>query len=645
MDERAEHAIRDALAFAESVVDTMRDPLLVLDGDLRVVSAGREFYRAFGVTREGTEGRLVYDLGNGQWDIPRLRTLLEEVLPRSTTFRDYEVEHTFERLGRRVMLLNARRLHREQSDTPRILLVIEDVTDRRDAERARHDCEVRFAEMVKNVRDHSIFLTDPAGVITSWNVAAERVIGYTADEAVGRHFALIFTPDDVAAGVPEAELRQAREEGRAEDERWHVRKGGEAFWALGIVTPLRGPRGELTGFSKILRDITDRKRAEDALREKDLRLRAALGAARMGTWHWDIGADRQSPDEGLRRLVGLPADWEGGTLAEFLARAHPDDRPGVRGAFARSAETGAGLDIEFRVPRPDGTVRWLQGQGEVVPGPDGRPLYLTGACVDMTDRRRTEEELRQAREALERRVEERTAELRASQDRAIQAERLAAVGQMVTGLAHESRNALQRAQACLSVLELRLRDDPDALGLLARMQAAQDDLHRHYEDVCQYAAPVRLARRRADLRAVWREAWADLAALRAGRTADLVEDAGGTDLHISGDPFRLRQVFRNLLENALAAAVDPARVAVRCADTHLGGRPAVRVAVADNGPGFDPAVRDRLFEPFQTTKVRGTGLGLAICRRLVEAHGGRIDAAPAGGPGAEVILTLPRGDP
>src|SRR3954465_7384266 len=103
MDDRAEQALRDALAFADSIVDTMRDPLLVLDGALRVVRASGEFYRAFGVSAGETEGRLVYDLGDRQWDVPRLRPLLEEILPRDTSFRDFEVEHDFGRVGRKVM--------------------------------------------------------------------------------------------------------------------------------------------------------------------------------------------------------------------------------------------------------------------------------------------------------------------------------------------------------------------------------------------------------------------------------------------------------------------------------------------------------------------------------------------------------------
>lgn len=228
----------------------MRAPLLVLDGSLHVVLASREFYRTFGVTREETEGRLVYELGNHQWDIPRLRALLEEILPEQTTLREFEVEHVFEKIGRKVMLLNARRLRQGPSADEKVLLVIEDATDRRDAEDARREAETRFTEMVRNVRDHSIFLTDPDGVITSWNVSAERVIGYSESEAVGKHYSIIFTPEDLRNGLPELELRTAREEGLAEDERWHLRKDGGRFWALGIVTPLRDLGGRLTGYSK-----------------------------------------------------------------------------------------------------------------------------------------------------------------------------------------------------------------------------------------------------------------------------------------------------------------------------------------------------------------------------------------------------------
>ena len=118
---------------------------------------------------------------------------------------------------------------------------------------------------MKNIKDHAIFTTDPDGSVTSWNVEAERILAHSESEILGQNFSVIFTPEDIRRGVPERERQRAREVGRAEDERWHARKGGERFWALGIVTPPFDAAGKHTGFSKILRDMTDRKRAEEAL--------------------------------------------------------------------------------------------------------------------------------------------------------------------------------------------------------------------------------------------------------------------------------------------------------------------------------------------------------------------------------------------
>ena len=236
-------------------------------------------------------------------------------------------------------------------------------------------------------------------------------------------------------------------------------------------------------------------------------------------------------------------------------------------------------------------------------------------------------------------------DLKEAQERALRAERLAAIGQMVAGLAHESRNALQRSQACLEMLAIHVRDRPEALDLIGRLQRAQDHLHHLYEDVRSYAAPIRLQRSDCDLSEIWREAWENLEPQRTGRSALLRERIEDGDLRCTVDPFRLGQVIRNILENALAATTDPIEVEIRCARTELAGLPALLLAVRDNGPGLGPEERQRLFEPFYTTKTKGTGLGMAIARRIVEAHGGRIVASEGAGSGAEILITLPRGEP
>jgi PAS domain S-box-containing protein len=233
-------------------------------------------------------------------------------------------------------------------------------------------------------------------------------------------------------------------------------------------------------------------------------------------------------------------------------------------------------------------------------------------------------------------------ELKAAQEQALQSGRMAAIGQMCAGLAHESRNALQRSQACLEMLALQVKENPQSLNLIARIQQAQDDLHRLYEDVREYAAPIKLVLRECRLDEVWRRAWSNLESMRRGRDAKLCDPADVTNLVCRADAFRLEQVFRNILDNALAATPDPTLIEITSSASQLGGRDAIRISVRDNGPGLTVEQRARIFESFYTTKTRGTGLGMAIVQRIIEAHGGRVELGPNQGQGAEIILILPR---
>jgi signal transduction histidine kinase len=239
----------------------------------------------------------------------------------------------------------------------------------------------------------------------------------------------------------------------------------------------------------------------------------------------------------------------------------------------------------------------------------------------------------------------RDGELQQAQEKLLQAERLAAIGQMMTGLAHESGNALARSRACLEMLQWEVEDRPEALDLIARIQKAQDHLQQLYEEVRNYAAPLKLEREPWDVGAIWRQAWTNLALLRQGRDAMLTEEEAGFDLECPVDPFRLEQVFRNIFENALAASPDPVRITVRCTAANLTGRNAVQISVQDTGPGLTAEQKQRIFDPFFTTKTKGTGLGMAIAKRIVETHGGQIAVGPAVGGGAEILITLPRESP
>lgn len=236
----------------------------------------------------------------------------------------------------------------------------------------------------------------------------------------------------------------------------------------------------------------------------------------------------------------------------------------------------------------------------------------------------------------------RIARIKRAEQQAVQAERLAVIGQMMTVLAHESRNALQRSQACLEMLSLELQDKPDLLSMVGDIQRSQDRLHLLFEDIRGYAAPITLNRELADLGEVLDEAWGYALQQHRERTARMRPGPQGFDLRCSVDRFRIEQVFRNIFENSLAACANPVEIDVLCCDTVINGFPVIQLRFHDNGPGFAPEHRKCVFRPFFTTKSDGTGLGMAISKRIIEAHGGQIELGTSTHPGAELVITLPR---
>src|SRR4029079_11667586 len=188
---RSEADLKAIETYAQNIVDTVREPLLILDTTLRVRSGNRAFYQTFHVSLEETEGRLIYELGNGQWDIPDLRTLLEDIVPQSSFFNDFELEHDFPVIGRRVMLLNARKLQAGHHGEL-LVLAMGDVTERKQAEEAlRKGGALQSA--IFNSANFSSIATDEKGVIQIFNVGAERMLGYTAAEVMNK-----ITPADIS---------------------------------------------------------------------------------------------------------------------------------------------------------------------------------------------------------------------------------------------------------------------------------------------------------------------------------------------------------------------------------------------------------------------------------------------------------------
>jgi two-component system sensor kinase FixL len=257
---------------------------------------------------------------------------------------------------------------------------------------------------------------------------------------------------------------------------------------------------------------------------------------------------------------------------------------------------------------------------------DDQVLY-TGIMRDMTERQQTEAELRDA------------------QMRLIQSERLAAIGQMVTGLAHESRNALQRSRACLDMLDLDLDSQPDQKDLVRRIRSALVELQTLYEEVRSYAAPIQLGKTLHTLAELCQQTWSNLEEQSKALGVQLDLDCGDCPA-VYCDPDKISQVLRNIFENALFVSPRGSKVRVVCRQIRSGASTFVQVAIADCGPGLNEEQTQRIFDPFYTTKTKGTGLGMAISRRIIEAHDGRLyvggdSVRPPNASGAVIIVELP----
>jgi signal transduction histidine kinase len=406
-------------------------------------------------------------------------------------------------------------------------------------------------------------------------------------------------------------------------------------------------------------EIFDRMHRIEAMHEIEDRLRLALCAAGIGVWRADLATMQVTLDANLSHMAGFDAVETTVPRDELLGIIHSDDRADmtVLGRVDVSGDVIEWPDCRFVLP--DGRTRWMRTRCCMIRSDDNEPQYVTGVSFDVTDLKSSEQAMLRDREELEARIAERTAELQLANqalmsemsqrkqehERLLDAERLAAIGSAMNGLMHESRNALQRSQACLEMLSREVQDRPAAIDLIARIQRAQNDLHELYEKVRDYAAPLRLDPQRQVLSTIIREVWLELEPMRSGRQTRLREEYTGSDPACEVDRRAIAHVFSHLLRNSLVICPDPVEISISYHDAEIDGQPAIKIVLEDNGPGLPLAEREKAFAPFFTTKTKGTGLGLAVSKRIVEAHGGQISLGAESSAGAQFVLILPRRRP
>ena len=616
-DDRPPDAGDDDAADLAAVFRTMRHPLIILDGTLAVERANRAFYQAFDVRPDETVGRLLYDLGNGQWRIPELRTLLEGILSQQREVTDYRVEHQFDRIGHRAMILNAYRMRRPNGED-RILLAIEDVTRR---ERTLWELEGQ-----KEYAEKIIDASRDALLILGWDL---RVRGanetfyqtFRADpaEVEGR---LVYELGDGQWDIPE--LRRLLEDVLPDNNAFDDFVVEHEFAGIGLRTMVLNGRwiDHMELILLAIEDRTEARRAAAALRQSERRLRALVDATSSSIYRMNPDWSVMNELEGRGFIKDIPCP--SCTWSRDLV--HPDDRAMVMRVIESAVEKGSTVELEHRVRKNDGSYAWALSRAVPIRSGEGKIVEWVAAASDLTERRETLASLSHA-------------------------QRLEAVARLAGAVAHDFNNLLTVIAGNIELARMKSADpeigrfleaalSPIELGkgLVKRLLVWSGQAETHPRAL-NLNTQVREGRALLDL-------WLDKRVTLADHLAD--------DLWpIHADPLDIDSILLNLTHNARDALPDGGDIRLATENVTIPSPDPVRGAkagdyvcltVSDTGIGMPAEVRQKIFKPFFTTKEHGTGLGLFSVHNKLQELGGFMEVESEEGNGTTLRLYFPRYD-
>jgi PAS domain S-box-containing protein len=505
-----------------------------------------------------------------------------------------------------------------------------------------------FAILVDAVEDYAVFLLDPTGIIRSWNRGAARIMGYTEDEAVGKHFSLFYGPEELASEKPKRELETAISEGRVEDEGWRIRKDGKRFWANTVITMLRNAKGEFTGFAKVTRDMTARRHAEEELRQSTEVFQLLVSAVRdYAIFMLDPNGNIATWNKGAQRIKGYtPDEIIGSHFSRFYTEEDKTNHKPER-ELEIAREKGSVEDEGWRV-RKDGTRFWANVVITAVFDSSGELRGFAKVTRDISDRKEAEETRRALLEQREARLQAEEERSRAEASYRVSQEANRAKDDFLMTLSHELRTPMTAILGWSRMLPAMSPDDPmfhEAVASIAGGAQLQARLIDDILDVSRIVSgKLRLSPETMEVARVIMNASEAVNATAEAKNITITLTLAPTLGVIIADPTRIQQVIWNLLNNALKFTPRGGKVEVSARRTASH----VQVSVTDTGEGIDQRFLPHIFEPFrqaespQTRVHGGLGLGLSIVRYIAEAHGGTIAAESEGrGKGSTFTVTLP----
>jgi len=491
--------------------------------------------------------------------------------------------------------------------------------------------------LVDAVTDYAIYMLDTTGTIISWNPGAQRLKGYRPDEILGSNFSRFYTDEDRRSGLPVRALSTALEQGRFSAEGWRVRKDGSRFWAHVVIDPVRTETGELVGYAKVTRDLTERRAAEEALRRSEERFRLLVqGVTDYAIYMLDTEGVVSSWNSGAERIKGyLPHEVIGTHFSRFY-RPEDRDKGDPARALATAAREGRFEAEGWRV-RKDGTRFWANVVIDAIHNDAGAVIGFAKITRDVTEKREAQQTLEQAREAL------------------MQAQKLDAIGQLTGGVAHDFNNLLMVILSSLALARKRLPGDDEKLKKL--LDNAVSGARRGVSLTQRMLAFAR----RQELKPtavhvpVLVHGMADMLTRTLGSMIELETDFPIQLPPVLADANQLELAVLNLAVNARDAMPEGGRLVIRAREETLDERREslapgsfICLCVVDTGLGMDEATLARAAEPFFTTKGvgKGTGLGLPMVHGLAAQSGGhfKLHSTPGQGTAAELWLPVAKDD-
>ena len=527
------------------------------------------------------------------------------------------------------------------------------MTDSSTHEPVKFDRTRLLEALLDSATDYAIIAMDLDGLVTSWNEGAHRILGWTEEEMIGQPASVFFTLQDRQKGTQLAEMQSALDHGRGNDERWHRKKDGTCFWASGEMMPLKDENGSPQGFLKILRDRTDQRQAAEAQRSDAEFLHSVLASSGDCIKVLDLDAKLEFMNEGGLRIMEV-SDFNairGCPWPDFW----PSEGQEEAWAAIETAKAGASARFQGFAATMKGARKCWDVQVTAIPGANGRPEKLLAVSRDITEQKRVEGELRELNDTLERRIEERTRELQASEDQLRQSQKLDALGQLTGGVAHDFNNLLTGISGSLEILQTRLAHGQltDVDRFITAAQGASKRAAALTHRLLAFSRRQTLDPKPTNANRLI-EGMEDLVRRTVGPSIE-VETVLAEDLWITlCDASQLENAVLNLCINARDAMPDGGRLTIETVNTSLDGRAAreqdmaagqyVMVCVTDTGTGMAPDVIERAFDPFYTTKPmgQGTGLGLSMTYGFAKQSGGQVRIYSEVGKGTTMRIYLPR---